>query len=108
MGGSSDPMAIAASFRDYYISIYVDSAADFNAVAEFNEILTKLNNCNNNNDAMPHIDVELIEMCVKHLNSGKAAGADRLVAEHIVHAAPSLIIHLKLLFFFIFVAQLCT
>ena len=52
---------------------------------------------------MPHIDVELIEMCVKHLKSGKAAGTDRLVAEHIVHAAPSLIMHLKLLFFFIFV-----
>ena len=47
---------------------------------------------------MPHINVELIEMCVKHLKSGKAAGADRLVAEHIVHAAPSLIIDLKLLF----------
>ena len=48
---------------------------------------------------MPHI-VELIEMCVKHLKSGKAAGADRLVAEHIVHAAPTLIIHLKLLFLY--------
>ena len=47
---------------------------------------------------MPNIDVELIEMCVKHLKSGKAAGADRLVAEHNGHAAPSLIIHLKLLF----------
>ena len=48
--------------------------------------------------ALPHIDVELVEMCVKHLQSGKAADADRLVAEHIVNAAPSLIIHLKLLF----------
>ena len=43
---------------------------------------------------MPHIDVVLTEMCVKHLKSGKAAGADRLVAEYIVHAAPSLIIQL--------------
>ena len=102
VGGSSDPMAIAASFRDYYSSIYVYSAADFNAFVEFNDLFTKLNNCNNNNDAMPHIDVELIEMCVKHLKSGKAAGADRLVAEHIVHAAPSLIMHLKLLFFLYF------
>ena len=47
---------------------------------------------------MPHIDVELIEMWVKRLKSGKASGADRLVAELIVHAAPRLIIHLKLLF----------
>ena len=56
---------------------------------------------------MPHIDVELIEICVKHLKSDKAAGDDRLVAEHIVHAAPSLIINLKLLFS-LFVARLCT
>ena len=47
---------------------------------------------------MPHIDVELLEICVKQLKSGKAGGADRLVAEHTVHAAPSLIIHSKLLF----------
>ena len=51
---------------------------------------------------MPHIDVELTEMCVKHLKSGKAAGSDRLIAEHIVHAAPSLIINLKLLFSLLF------
>ena len=38
MGGSSDPMAIAASFRDYYSSIYVDSAAVSNAFAEFNDL----------------------------------------------------------------------
>ena len=98
MGGSSDPMAIAASFRDYYSSIYVDSAADSNAFAEFNDQFTKLTNSNNNNDAMPHIDVKLIEMFVKHLKSGKAAGTDRMVAEHIVHYAPSLVINLKLLF----------
>ena len=47
---------------------------------------------------MPHIAVELIEMCVKHLKSCKAAGDDRLLAEHIVHVAPSLIINLMLLF----------
>ena len=100
MGGSSDPVAIAAYFRDYYSSIYVDSAADSNAFAEFNDLFTKLTNCSNNNDAMPHIDVKLIEMYVKHLQSDKAAGADRLVAEHIVHATPSLIIHLNLLFLY--------
>ena len=47
---------------------------------------------------MPHIDVKLIEMCVKHLKSGEAAGADRLVAEHIIQAVPSLIMHITLLF----------
>ena len=70
MRGSSDPMTIAAFFRDYYSSIYIDSAADSNAFAEFNDLFTKLTNSNNNNDAIPHINVELIEMCVKHLKSG--------------------------------------
>ena len=35
---------------------------------------------------------------LNQLQLGKAAGADRLVAKHIAHAAPSLIIHLKLFF----------
>ena len=69
---------------------YVDSAADSSAFDEFNDLFTKLTNNINSNDVMANIDVELIEMCVKHLKSGKAAGADRLVAEHITHAAYSL------------------
>ena len=93
-------MAIATSFRDYYSSIYVDCAADFNAFAEFNDLFTKLTNNNNNNDAMTHIDVELIEMSVKHLKSSKAAGSDRLVDE--------LNYSFKAANIFIFVARLCT
>ena len=95
MAGSSGPVAISASLRNYYSSIYVDSAADNNAYDEFNDLFTKLtNSINNNNNAMPDIDAELTEMCVKPFIFGKAAGADRLVAEHIVHAAPSLIIYI--------------
>ena len=78
--------------------VHVDCVCACALICVFESERIYVNNCNNNNDAMPHIDVKLIEMCVKHLISGKAAGADRLVAEHIVHAAPSLIIHLKLLF----------
>ena len=48
VGGSSDPMATAASFRDYYSSIY----ADFNAFDEFNDLFTKVTISINNNDAM--------------------------------------------------------
>ena len=50
MAGGSDLMAIAAFFRDYYSSIYFDSAADSNAFDEFNNIFTKLTNCINTND----------------------------------------------------------
>ena len=60
--GSSDPMAIASSFRGFYNSIYIDSAADSNAFDEF----TKLTTSFNNGDVMRNTDVELIEMCVKH------------------------------------------
>ena len=42
VGSSSDPMAIAASFRDYYSSIDVDSAPDSNAFVEFNTLDAKL------------------------------------------------------------------
>ena len=63
MVGNSDPIAISASFRDYYISIYVESAADSNTFDEFNDLFTKLTNNINNNDAMPNIDVKLIEIC---------------------------------------------
>ena len=80
-------------------------AFDSIAFVEFSDLFTKLTNSSNNN-GMPHIDVELIEMCVKHLKSGKAAGADRLIAEHTVHTATSLIIQFKPLFYFS--RMLCT
>ena len=43
---------------------------------------------------LPTIDVEILDKCINQLNLDKAAGADRLVVKHIVHAVPSLIIHL--------------
>ena len=54
------------------------------------------NSSNNNNedDVIHNTHVEWTEMCVKHLKSGKVAGAYCLV----VHAPPSFIIHLKLSF----------
>ena len=42
--------------------------------------------------------MQLIENLVKQLKSNKAAGADGLVAEHLLNSHPSLIVHLKLLF----------
>ena len=47
---------------------------------------------------LPTIEVELLEKSINRLKCGKTAGADDLVAVHIVHAAHNLIIHLKLLF----------
>ena len=69
MAGSTDPVVVAASSRDYYSSIYVDSAADSNASDEFSDLFTKLTN-SINNDAMPH--VKFIATYVKRLKSGKS------------------------------------
>ena len=48
-------------------------------------------------DELPRIDVGLVESCTKQLKLGKSAGTDSIVAEHIVHCYPSIIIHIKLL-----------
>ena len=75
---------------------YINSAADANAFDEFNSLYTIMSS--NSGVDLPTIEVDLFQKCNTQLQLGKAAGADGLVAEHIAHAAPSLIIHLKLLF----------
>ena len=45
--------------------------------------------------------VEVIENCVHSLNAGKACGPDNLSAEHLCYAHPSIMVHLKLWFYFI-------
>jgi len=44
------------------------------------------------------ITVEHIDSCLRKLHLHKASGPDDLVAEHLIQAHPSLIIHIKLLF----------
>ena len=44
------------------------------------------------------MNVELIDKCSRSLKLGKACGPDELSAEHLVHAHPSLIIHICFLF----------
>ena len=53
-----------------------------------------------NDEALPdnYVNTECIERCIGQLKLGKAAGLDNIVAEHIVHSHPSLVIHIKLLF----------
>ena len=40
------------------------------------------------------VNVELIDKCIRLLKLGKACGPDELSAEHLVHAHPSLVIHI--------------
>ena len=44
------------------------------------------------------LNVELIDKCIRSLKLGKACGPDELSAENLVHAHPSLVIHICFLF----------
>jgi hypothetical protein len=47
--------------------------------------------------ALPYVAIEIIDSCSKSLYTGKACGPDDLSAEHLIHAHPSLFVHLKFL-----------
>ena len=51
-------------------------------------------------DVFRIVNVELIDKCIRKLKLSKASGPDELSAEHLVHAHPSLVIHLCQLFRF--------
>lgn len=105
IGGHSNPSVVADLFKDHYSKVFVNSNQDSKAVDEFKSIY-----CNTyNKDALDRdksedlfvgnlIDVECIERCVKLLKLNKAAGHDELVAEHVIHSHPAIILLLKLLF----------
>ena len=74
---------------------FVNSADEKNKVQQF--IGARLNYSGDvGTDTL--ISVEDIEAALRNLKKGKAAGADCIVAEHILHCHPSIIVHLKLLF----------
>jgi exonuclease III len=96
--GCSDSKDIANRFKTFYSNIYINSAADIDAVHEFSSIKSQINNSTNINNLDVFADVVSIERCISMLKLNKAAGYDSLVAEHIVHSHPSIVLHLKLLF----------
>jgi len=95
VANQSEPLNIANCFKDYFSTIYINSADDITAVDDYN-------NCCINNDcdksSLPIIDIEAIELCINSLKRDKAAGCDGLVAEHILNSHPAIAVHLKLLF----------
>jgi len=50
--------------------------------------------------------VEAIDRCVRNLNTGKACGPDNLSVQHLLYAHPFVMVHLKLLFYFIVTRRL--
>ena len=95
INGCQNAQDIANAFREHYANIFVNSADEKNKVQQF--IDARLNYSGDvGTDTL--ISVEDIEAALRNLKKGKAAGADCIVAEHILHCHPSIIVHLKLLF----------
>ena len=90
---------VANHFATHFNSVYYDSSADVEAVNNFYRAHAA--SCNDYT-FYSLITVDLIDSRVRKLHLHKASGPDDLAAEHLLHAHPSLIIHLKLLFSLIF------
>ena len=45
-----------------------------------------------------NMTVELVDRCLSNMRKGKACGPDKLCAEHLLYADPSLVTHLKYLY----------
>ena len=79
--------------------MYTNSDDAISAKSEFDDICREFSShelrCD---DIFRIVSVELIDKCIRKLKLGKASGPDELSAEHLVHAHPSLVIHLCLPF----------
>jgi hypothetical protein len=86
---------IANAFRDHYANTFINSADEKTKVRQFNEMRMCYTG---DSDTDTFVSIEDIEIAVRNLRKGKAAGVDCIVAEHIINSHPCLIVHLKLLF----------
>ena len=89
---------VANTFANHFNNIYYESNNDTEVV---NEFLRESSIADMDYNIYSTITVETIDRCIRNLKLHKASGPDDLSAEHVMHAHPSLIIHLKLLFHFI-------
>ena len=69
---------------------YVKSSDDVDAIDKYLDLINGF--WSKVSEELPQINVELVESCIKF------AGGDSIVAEHITHCYPHIIIHTKLLF----------
>jgi len=84
--GTSDPGLIANAFKDHFANSFINSHDDTRAKTEFEELCQI--NVSGHSEALPVIDIESIEFCIKSLGILKAAGHDGLVTEHIMSPQP--------------------
>ena len=97
---------VANKFAEKFSSVFYNSATDSSAVSEFLQAYESYRTSSENvydnvYDYAAMFSVEVIDNCVRGLSLGKACGPDSLSAEHLRYAHPSIMVHLKLLFYFI-------
>ena len=88
INGLDDNLLIAEEFATHFSETY-DKAADPFTWSD--------DSCDNNFE-QKFINFELIDSCMRNLKLGRAGGPDGLMAEHLIHAHPSLLYHLCILF----------
>jgi len=92
---------IAECFADYFSSVHdiADENCNLSDATLFESCHKHAFYDTNVSDlsCIAPLTVEQIDNCVKQLKYGKAAGPDGLTAEHLKHAHPALVVHLKML-----------
>ena len=101
INGSNKNVDVANSFANHFQSVYCNTCASDSSAAkkEFETLLGNspyMNECSSNVSSI--INIELIDKCLRKLKLGKACGPDDLSTEHLVHAHPSLVLYLCVLF----------
>jgi len=97
INGFSQAKSIAETFKQSFSNSCFDSYCD---KSSFDVLCTRLHleskmSDNSTNNVFSVSDTEKVLLCLK---SGKAAGVDNIVKEHLIHSHPALIVHLKHMF----------
>ena len=96
--GSCDPEVIADKFASVFENVCsVDDTVNHKFKSEF-LLLYEQYIAQNADRCKLNIDVELIDRCMRHMKTCKAAGHDGIEVEHLLHAHPVVISLLSTLF----------
>lgn len=98
--GLSDDLAISNKFADYYASICKSNSINLDDDrCEFNNLLLRLDSYTGANRSFDSVvDISDIQRIINNLSIGKAAGIDRLTAEHLIFSHPIVVSSLTRLF----------
>ena len=93
--GSNVDLDVANAFATQFKNVFSSNHDNDVAKAEFEELLIL---SAESEPAGNHFSAELVENCLHKLKLGKACGSDELMAEHLLHAHPIIVVLLSALF----------